>query len=437
MNVIGRIEAGIDRWVSAARHRSGLFDHVWRAGALYAEVLAGRLAAAIAYYGFFAVFALALVAYSIFGAILEDNDEVSAAAADFLKDNLPFLDAQQIANSSNTVGVVGLVILVFTGIGWVEAIRSSQRLMYQLNQQPGNLVIRRLVDLGVMIGVFVLLGVSVAAVDALESLLRFLLRSTGSVGLTTISAVLSVLVNAVLATALLVAVPRLRMSRSRLRPVVLLVAVGITLLNTVGRYYVVRTERNPAYTVVAGAVGLLLYLYLLNQFGAVRRGAPRDLIERAGGGPGGGRRPAEGRGRGHRPRYAGRCGLMTEGAEVLISVDSDSSVPPYEQVRGQLAELIGDGRLPVGSRLPTVRQLAADLRLAANTVARAYRELEAAGLLETRGRNGTFVAPGRDDAVDRLQRAAAGYAAEAARLGVAPATALALVRAALDAVRPG
>ncbi|MEU4551031.1 membrane protein [Micromonospora violae] len=271
MNVIGRIEKGIDRWVSAARHRSGFFDHVWRAGVLYGEVLAGRLAAAIAYYGFFAVFALALVAFSVFGAILEDNDEVSAAAADFLKENLPFLDAEQIANSSNTVGVVGLVILVFTGIGWVEAIRSSQRLMYRLNQQPGNLVVRRLVDLGVMIGVFVLLGVSVAAVDALESLLRFLLRSTGSVGLTTISAVLSVLVNTVLATALLLAVPRLRMSRSRLRPVVLLVAVGITLLNTVGRYYVVRTERNPAYTVVAGAVGLLLYLYLLNQlvlFGA-------------------------------------------------------------------------------------------------------------------------------------------------------------------------
>ncbi|WP_405427429.1 YhjD/YihY/BrkB family envelope integrity protein [Micromonospora sp. NBC_00617] len=271
MNVIGHIEAGIDRWVGAARSRSNLFDHVWRAGALYAEVLAGRLAAAIAYYGFFAVFALALVAYSIFGAILEDNDEVSAAAAGFLKENLPFLDAQQIANSSGTVGVVGLVILVFTGIGWVEAIRSSQRLMYALNQQPGNLVVRRLVDLGVMIGVFVLLGLSVAAVDALESLLRFLLRSTGSVGLTTVSAVLSVLVNAVLATALLLAVPRLRMSRSRLRPVVLLVAVGITLLNTVGRYYVVRTERNPAYTVVASAVGLLLYLYLLNQlvlFGA-------------------------------------------------------------------------------------------------------------------------------------------------------------------------
>ncbi|MFI7425775.1 YihY/virulence factor BrkB family protein [Micromonospora sp. NPDC049836] len=289
MNLLGRIESALGRRIDAARGRLPAFDHLWRAGTLYADLLAGRLAAAIAYYGFFAVFALALVAYWIFGTILQDNAEVSEAAADFLAGNLPFLDPQQIAESSNTVGVVGLIILVVTGIGWVEAIRSSQRLMYGLNQQPGNLVIRRLVDLGVLVAVFVLLGVSVAAVDALESLLRFLLRSTGSVGLTTVSAVLSVLVNAVLAVALLVAVPRLRMSRRRLRPVVLVVAIGITLLNTVGRYYVVRTERNPAYTVVTTAVGLLLYLYLLNQlvlFGAAlaatsRYGRVVDLAEGA------------------------------------------------------------------------------------------------------------------------------------------------------------
>lgn len=287
MNLLGRVTAGVDGRLKAARRRSPAFSHLWRAVELYADLLGARLAAAIAYYGFFAVFALALVAYSIFGAILEDNDEVSAAAAEFLEENLPFIDPAQVAESSGTVGVVGLVILVFTGIGWVEAIRSSQRLMYGLNQQPGNLVVRRLVDLGVLIVFFVLLGISVAAVDTLESLLRFLLRSTGSVGLTMVSAALSVLVNAVLATLLLVAVPRLRLSRARLRPVVLLVAVGITLLNTVGRFYVVRTERNPAYTVVAGAVGLLLYLYLLNQlvlFGAAlaatsHRGRVVDLAE--------------------------------------------------------------------------------------------------------------------------------------------------------------
>ncbi len=116
-----------------------------------------------------------------------------------------------------------------------------------------------------------------------------------------------------------------------------------------------------------------------------------------------------------------------------IRIDAESAVPPYEQVRAQFAARIGDGRLPVGTRLPAVRQLAADLGLAVNTVARAYRELEGAGLVETRGRHGTVVSPGRDDATDRLQRAAAEYAAEARRLGVAPERAVALVRAALDA----
>ncbi|AEB42831.1 MULTISPECIES: YihY/virulence factor BrkB family protein [Micromonospora] len=285
MNLLGRVEAGIDRRLSAARHRWPAFGHLWRAGVRYTDLQGGRLAAAIAYYGFFAVFALALVAYAAFGAVLDDNDEVRAAAEEFLGENLPFLDPAQVADSSGTVGVVGLLILILTGIGWVEAIRSSQRLIHGLHQHPGNLVVRRLVDLGVLLVVFVLLGASVAAVDALESLLRFLLRSTGSVGLTTISAVLSVLVNAVLATLMLIVVPRVQMSRARLRPIVLLVAVGITLLNTVGRFWVGRVEHNPAYTVVATAVGLLVYLYLLNQlvlFGAAlaatsRRGRVVDL----------------------------------------------------------------------------------------------------------------------------------------------------------------
>jgi membrane protein len=241
------------------------FDHFWLAKTRYDEVLGARLAAAIAYYGFFAVFALGLVAYWVFGFVLRNNDKVRGVVETFLAKNLPFVDLRQIWESSGTVGVVGLVTLVFTGIAWVEAIRSSQRLIYGLEQQPGNLLIRRLVDLAVLVGVFGLLGLSVAAVDALESLLRWLLSSTGSVGVNIISWLLSVLVNLVLAAALLIAVPRLRMASRRLAPPLLAVALGITLLNTLGRYYVVRTERNPAYTVVAGAVGLLLYLYLLNQ----------------------------------------------------------------------------------------------------------------------------------------------------------------------------
>ncbi|WP_426247281.1 GntR family transcriptional regulator [Nocardioides sp. LHG3406-4] len=76
----------------------------------------------------------------------------------------------------------------------------------------------------------------------------------------------------------------------------------------------------------------------------------------------------------------------------LVTVDPADPTPPYEQVRRQLADLIGVGGLTAGDRVPPLRQLAGDLGLAVGTVARAYRELEAAGLLETRRGGGTRVA---------------------------------------------
>jgi DNA-binding transcriptional regulator YhcF (GntR family) len=72
-----------------------------------------------------------------------------------------------------------------------------------------------------------------------------------------------------------------------------------------------------------------------------------------------------------------------------IAVDLGSAVPPYEQIRTQISSLIAVGSLAAGTRLPTVRSLAADLGIAAGTVA--YKELEQAGLIETRRRNGTVV----------------------------------------------
>jgi membrane protein len=265
VNIVARVEAGINGRLDAARRRSRAFDHVYRALDRYGAVLGGRLAAAIAYYGFFAVFALGLVAYWAFGFLLNRNEALREAVEDFLNQNLPFLQLQQIQESSGTIGIVGLLTLAVTGIGWVEAIRSSQRALYDVPQQPGNLIVRRILDMVVLIVVFGLLAISVAAADAIEALLRWLVGQDGSLVLTIVGWGLTLLFNMVLATALLVLIPRLRMPLRRLYPSVLVVAVGVTLLNTAGREYVIRVDRNPAYTVVTGAVGLLLYLYLLNQ----------------------------------------------------------------------------------------------------------------------------------------------------------------------------
>ncbi len=87
----------------------------------------------------------------------------------------------------------------------------------------------------------------------------------------------------------------------------------------------------------------------------------------------------------------------------LLRIDQASGEAPYEQVRRQIAEAAAAGLLAPGHKLPTVRRLATDLGIATNTVARAYRELEADGVVETHGRNGTLVATrriGDTDAAD-------------------------------------
>jgi DNA-binding transcriptional regulator YhcF (GntR family) len=104
---------------------------------------------------------------------------------------------------------------------------------------------------------------------------------------------------------------------------------------------------------------------------------------------------------------------------IRLHVDTASAVAPYEQVRSQLAAAIADGTLESGQRLPTVRRLATDLGLAANTVARAYRELEADGVIATHGRRGTFVRSGAVAGADAAAvLAAQDFAGTVRRLGL-------------------
>ena len=117
---------------------------------------------------------------------------------------------------------------------------------------------------------------------------------------------------------------------------------------------------------------------------------------------------------------------------VRITLDPSSPEPLSEQLAAAIAERIRRGSLAPGARLPTVRALAEDLGLAANTVAKAYRALEEAGLVQGRGRQGTFVTerlPERlPDRERRLAEAADAFARRGSQLGFGAAE----LRLALD-----
>lgn len=112
-----------------------------------------------------------------------------------------------------------------------------------------------------------------------------------------------------------------------------------------------------------------------------------------------------------------------------VQLDPNARTPLFDQLRTQIIDGIRGGRLVGGARMPTVRELAARLGLAVNTVARTYRELETAGLIETRGRGGTFVC-GVDPADATMVAAARSYVETARSLGLGSAEAVRYVEAA-------
>lgn len=116
----------------------------------------------------------------------------------------------------------------------------------------------------------------------------------------------------------------------------------------------------------------------------------------------------------------------------MFTIDQSSETAPFEQIKNHITRQRDSGDLAAGFHLPPVRHLAGDLGLAPNTVARAYKELEAAGVIETRGRHGSFVT-GTAESADKAARHAAGeYVTVTRRLGLTDTRALELVREALS-----
>ena len=88
----------------------------------------------------------------------------------------------------------------------------------------------------------------------------------------------------------------------------------------------------------------------------------------------------------------------------MFQVDTQHPTPLYHQLERSIRFAIATGKLGIGDQLPTVRQLAVDLRINANTVAKVYTELERRGVVETRRGVGTFVTARPNEAANRRDR---------------------------------
>jgi membrane protein len=254
------------------RRRWGWFDHAARAGTLYTDLNGGRLAAACSYFGFLALFPLALLAFAVLGFLFRGHPGVTATVAGALKANFPVLGVADIEGAAKTAGILGLAGFAYAGLGWVDVVRTSLRMIWRREEAPGNLVVRKAIDAGVLLGLGLVAGISLAVSAGATGGTRWALDLVGvqdTVGgratLGVLGLALSLAVDVVLFLALFTAVPRIRQPFRRLLGPAVVSAVGLEVLKTAGTLYIGRTQTNPAYKAVAVAVGLLVFLYWLHQ----------------------------------------------------------------------------------------------------------------------------------------------------------------------------
>jgi membrane protein len=262
--------------VSAARRKRPFLDHLMRAYSRYSEDGGDRQAAAVTYFGFLSFFPLVVLAFSITGFIVDAfpsaQEQVVKAFNDYLPGLSERLDIASIGNAKVATGVVGIAGLLWAGLGWVDALRDAVRTMWHHETDAGNLAVKKLNDVLILVGIGSLLLVSTVVTGGASSAASFVLDRIGASGvlahvaITFVGLALAICVDVAVFVFLFTRLPRISTPLHRVLRGALFGAVGFEILKVVGAVLVARTTNNPLYGTFAVMVGLLIWINLVTRW---------------------------------------------------------------------------------------------------------------------------------------------------------------------------
>ncbi|WP_053207342.1 YihY/virulence factor BrkB family protein [Jiangella muralis] len=240
-----------------------------RAWKRYGDLRGNRLAGASSFYGFVSLFPLLVLAAAIVSAIA--GPAGVETVQEIVDDNLPGLniDVATFHNNAGTLGVIGAGVLLFTGLGWVDSVRAAVRSMWGLDDQPGNFLVRKGLDVVSLAGLGVLIlvssGASVILVSYAGDVLDWLGFDNGSWMLRLVSGLISVGGSMALFAYMLSGLPRIVVPVRNLALVSLLSAVVFEVLKQFLVQYVVGTATQSSYAAFAAPLALLAWIYLVTR----------------------------------------------------------------------------------------------------------------------------------------------------------------------------
>ncbi|REF37429.1 membrane protein [Thermasporomyces composti] len=257
------------------RRRSLFVDHLVRALVRYDAVKGSQLAASVTYFAFLSFFPLVAVTFAGVGYVVTYVPGADEAVTSALRSILPGLigggpdqiDVHRIAQRRTGVGLVGLVVLLYSGLGWVSALRDALQAVFELPAKERNVVVAKLVDVAalVVLGIVLLVTVTVGTlVTAFTDTLVHLLGLTGLGGarwaLYVAAVVVGVAVNTLLFFAIYQLLPYHGVSPRVVWEGALLAGVGFEVLKQLAGLIVGRVLDNPLYGAFAILIALLVWI---------------------------------------------------------------------------------------------------------------------------------------------------------------------------------
>lgn len=240
----------------------------WLVYAHFTHAQGNRLAGAVTFFGFLALFPLLTVALAIAVATFSDSrvDQLQEDIADQLPGLSDSLDLPSLVANAGTIGLISGVLLLISGLGWVETIRGSIREIWRLPEESGNIVLRKLWDCAVLFGLGLVSAVSLSASALATTLARRVADwlELGGVGwlLSLVGFLIAVIADLVLFAYLLGPFPRIteQQGRRALLEGALIGAVGFELLKLLLSSYLGSVAGKSLYGAFGVPVALLLWI---------------------------------------------------------------------------------------------------------------------------------------------------------------------------------
>lgn len=260
-----------------ARQRLPMLDHLIRAYQRYQADTGDQLAASVTFYWFLSLFPILLLAISLMGYLYgaDAQSRVSSVLGGYLPAPLVHTIGSTLENAKAKAGVLGLLGLLLSGLGWIDALRQAIRSIWHHHVQAGNLVVRKLADIVILVGLFVTVGASVvvtgaatAASGAVLELLGVAQTPLARVFTTALAYLLAGAADTALFLFLFTRLVRVRGPLRRVLRGALFGALGFAVIKWAGAFYVTRTtsKGEATYGTFAVVVGLLLFLNLVSRF---------------------------------------------------------------------------------------------------------------------------------------------------------------------------